>query len=57
MVSEKCANVQLVNQIFSYMILEQSPSEGPDTCENKVDLVKLSRGIGRGVVLSQEAFQ
>lgn len=35
------------------MILEQGPTKGPDAGEDKVDLVKLSGGIGRGVVLSQ----
>lgn len=35
------------------MILEQGPSEGPDAGENKVDLIKLSGGIGRGVLLRQ----
>lgn len=39
------------------MILEQGPSEGPDTSEDKVDLIKLSGGVGRSVVLSQQAFQ
>lgn len=39
------------------MILEQGPSEGPDTGEDKVDLIKLSGRVGRGVVLGQQAFQ
>lgn len=39
------------------MILEQSPSEGPDASKDKVDFVKLSGGVGRGVVLGQQAFQ
>lgn len=39
------------------MILEQGPSEGPNTSEDKVDLIKLSGRVGRSVVLSQQAFQ
>lgn len=35
------------------MVLEQGSSEGPDAGKYEVDLVKLSGGIGRGVVLSQ----
>lgn len=39
------------------MILEQGPSEGPDTSEDKVELIKFSGRVGRSVVLSQQAFQ
>lgn len=39
------------------MILEQRPSKGPDTSEDKVDLIKFSGRVGRSVVLSQQAFQ
>lgn len=39
------------------MILEQGPSKGPDTSEDKVDLIKFPGRVGRSVVLSQQAFQ
>ncbi|TNN78184.1 hypothetical protein EYF80_011689 [Liparis tanakae] len=39
------------------MVLEESPSKGPDTGEDKVDLIKFSGRVGRSVVLCQQAVQ
>lgn len=39
------------------MILKESPPKSPDTGEDKVDLIKFSRGVWWSVVLCQQAVQ
>lgn len=39
------------------MILEEGSSKGPHTSEDKVNLVKFSRGVRRSVAICQQAVQ
>lgn len=43
--------------ITTDMILKESASEGPDTGEDKVDLIQFSGGVWWSVVLCQQAVQ
>lgn len=39
------------------MVLEESPSKGPDAGEDKVNLIKFTRRISRSIMVCQQAFQ
>ena len=39
------------------MILEEGATEGPNTGEDEVDLIKFSGGVSRSVFLRQQAVQ